>query len=679
MKTNLNRNDFLLICLRKGISLYILLTGIMTLARAFFVSYFSPPGLVESHSQEIMQAFYMGWRYDTIVASYLLAPFAVFSIITSLIKWRFLTNVFFKLSFTFYLLMALVVLFLVGADLGFYSYFQDHLNILFFGLIEDDTQALMETVWKNYPVGWGLGGLLFVVVLFWFSLSRIFRPLEKYRSFFHPGAIKFTLMSATTLVLLFGGARGGYGDMVLSPKYADFSSNIFINQIAVNGILSFEKAVKLRKRRNSKDFYMEKAMGYKDIHEAFSDFLGLDTSPTSKEQLVSLLERRTPVNEKLEKLRPHVVVLLMESFGASWLKYQGEGFNFLGGLEEHIKDDLYFKNFISGDNGTIGSLMVVATNVPNRPGARYLSESRYMQMPLSSAAHIPYKQNGYETSFVYGGKLGWRDIGKYFQRQGYHHVQGENAIKDELALQGRAGTEWGLYDEHLFDFIRKKLEGAKRPQFILALSTSNHPPFETPKDYQGPSLSVPTELEKRITREEDLFLERFKAFEYANHSLADFISEVKGSELSKNTVVSFTGDHNFWGFMSYGKEEIFTKFTVPFYIFAPQEIRPSSYDLEKLGSHEDIFPTLYNLTLSDTPFIAFGENLFGPNQSYALGGAIQAANEGVIYDKKNYVWKEMPQVGDETKESFQKLRNVWRSSISVSDFYLRSLFRKQAN
>ncbi len=274
-------------------------------------------------------------------------------------------------------------------------------------------------------------------------------------------------MSLASLALLFGGARGGYGDMVLSPKYADFSSNIFINQIAVNGILSFEKSVKLRKRRNSKDFHMEKAMGYKDIHEAFSDFLGVDTSPTAKDQLASLLQRRTPVNEKVDQARPHVVVVVMESFGASWIKYNSPGFDFLNGLSKHIEEDLFFKNFVSGDNGTIGSLMVVATNIPNRPGARYLSESRYMQMELPSAAHVPYKENGYETSFVYGGKLGWRDIGKYFQRQNYHHVEGENAIRNALGLEGRAGTEWGLYDEHLFDYIYKKLKDAKRPQFIF--------------------------------------------------------------------------------------------------------------------------------------------------------------------------------------------------------------------
>ncbi len=119
-------------------------------------------------------------------------------------------------------------------------------------------------------------------------------------------------------------------------------------------------------------------------------------------------------------------------------------------------------------------------------------------------------------------------------------------------------------------------------------------------------------------------MERFKAFEYANHSLSDFIGQVKTSELADHTVLSFTGDHNFWGFMSYGREEIFTKFTVPFYIYVPDSLRPEAAETARFGSHEDIFPTLYNLTLSDAPFIAFGENLLeARNKSYALGGAMQ--------------------------------------------------------
>ncbi len=37
----------------------------------------------------------------------------------------------------------------------------------------------------------------------------------------------------------------------------------------------------------------------------------------------------------------------------------------------------------------------LGTNIPHRPGARFLSESRFMQLPLKCASHIPYKAKGY--------------------------------------------------------------------------------------------------------------------------------------------------------------------------------------------------------------------------------------------------------------------------------------------
>lgn len=677
MRADLNRCDFLYISLKKAFGLYLIFLLLMTFGRVAFVLYFAPPGLYGQYAGDIAKAFYMGWKYDTIVASYLIAPFVALSILFALFKSRGLTKFFFRFSAVFYFFAALAVAFFVGADLGFYSYFQDHLNILFFGLIEDDTMALVTTLWKNYPVGLLSGGIAVLLLALFFGIRSVFSSIDQARSLFHPGPIKYVFMSLLSLVLLFGGARGGYGDLVLSPKYADFSTNMFVNQTAVNGIVTFEDAFKLRQKRSAAGSFLEREMGYKGIHQAFSDFLGIDTSPTDQSQLVSLLERRTAFNENLEALKPHVVVFVMESFGASWIRYNSENFDFLGPLKKHMREDILFENFISSDNGTIGSLMAIASNLPPRPGARYLSESRYMNTPLPSSAHKPFELKGYETSFVYGGKLGWRGIGKYFVRQGYHHVEGENIIREQLGLSGEIGTEWGLYDEHLFEHIARKLEGAKRPQFILVLSTSNHPPFEVPKTFVAPGkLEIPQELQSRITREEDLFLERFKAFQYANTVLSNFLDRVKGGELAQKTVVSFTGDHNFWGFMSYTGEENFLKFQVPFYVYAPESIRPESVDMTKLGSHEDIFPTLYNLALSDTPFLAFGENLFSENPSYAIGGNAYAGADGVVYKGQGFNWTKTPMVGGKADSSLDSVRRVYRSSVSVADFFLRQIFEQ---
>jgi len=679
MKLELTRNDYLIQGMTKLVKLYLVIISLLTVFRSIFVLYFSDLNFISTSLLEVLYAFFMGWRYDTIVASYILAPFLISIILTSLIKIKSITNLFYFLFGIYFFLFFNVITLLEICDLGFYSYFQDHLNILFFGFFEDDTVAVMKSIWKNYPLEYALAGYaLYTAFTFWL-VKKIFKFISRdSKSIMHKGVIKFFLISLTLLVTLFGGARGGYGILVLSPKYADFSKSLFINQTALNGIITFEKAYKLRRSRSSMDFNMAKAMGYGDnIHQAFSDYLGFDTSPTKREELINLLERKTPQNPAVEDLKPNVIVILMESFGAHWNRYNSDTFNFLGDLDKHFKEDYYFNNFISSDNGTIGSLMVIGTNIPHRAGARFISESRYMQLPLKSAAHIPFEESGYETNFLYGGKLGWRDIGKYFTHQGIKSVEGESHIKESLDLKGRQGTEWGLYDEHFFDHIYKKLESTNRPQFLLGLSTSNHPPFEFPNSFSAPELILPEELKKRISREEDLFMERFKAFQYSNFKLAEFINKIKNSKLKDNTIVIVTGDHNFWGFMNYEKEESFIKYTVPLYIYTPESLKPSSVDLDKFGSHEDIMTTAYNLALSDKKYLSFGEDLFSSTPSISMNGAIIASSNGARIGGKFYKWLDKGLLESEVdvNEDIELIKQN-NSSLSIADFFLQSELKK---
>jgi len=681
MTIDLNRNDFLYRGTIKLFKFYLLTIFVLTCVRVGFVTYFADASVYSEHFSDLLYSFFMGWRYDTIVASYCLILPYLLTLITSILKVRFLSNSAYFINAIYLFIMINVVTLLALADIGFYSYFQDHINILFFGILEDDTKALAETIWKNYPIEYAILGYAAFVVGLVFLFKHIFKFMHRrQRSFIHKGFFKFNFINIFILVLLLGGARGGYGILVLSPKYADFSVNPFINQAAVNGVIMFERALKLRRQRTSSDFNMAKAMGYPgDIHEAFSDYLGFDTTPTKTKDLIFLLQRKTPENEVAETIKPHVIVLLMESFGAHWREYNEDKFNFMGDLESHFAEDFYFNNFISSDNGTIGSLMALGTNIPNRPGARFLSESRYMQIPLGSAANIPFKQKGYETNFLYGGKLGWRDIGKYFTYQGFHNVEGESHIKKSQGLKGLAGTEWGLYDEHFFSHIYAKLASAKRPQFIYGLSTSNHPPFEVPTNFEAQELIIPDNLKLRIAREEDHFIQRFKSFQYVNFKLAELITKIKNSDLGKNTIIAVTGDHNFWSFINYKKEESFIKNTVPFYLYVPKGLRPATYDADKYGSHEDIMPTLYNLALSETPYLAFGEDLFSDADSFSMNGSSFASKEGYIMNGKHYIWDSekkglIKPLAVETP--FPLLDKAYRSTLTISDFYLRSLLQK---
>jgi phosphoglycerol transferase MdoB-like AlkP superfamily enzyme len=642
--------------------------------RVGFSLYFLEISFIQKNISEVLYGFFMGWRYDTIVSCYVLLPYILVHHLIVFVPIQFVKKILRTLSSLYLFLIIVFVGFVLVGDFGFYSYFQEHLNILAFGLLEDDTNALIETTGKNYPLKTGFAFFAAFVLITFYYLRRVLTKTIPSRAGFFRRMVSYILFFG----LFVGGLRGGYSMMVLSPKYSDFSKHQIINDLSLNGVVTLQRAYKLRSQRSSLSFNMAKAMGYgNDIHKAFSDYIGLDVSSTQREQLVNLLERKTGINEVAAEVKPNVVVLLMESFGAHWMKYNSQEFDFLGDLKQHFDSDILFRNVISGDNGTIGSLMVLGTNIPHREGARFISESRYMRVPLKTASHLPFKNRGYETSFLYGGKLAWRDIGKYFQSQGYNKIEGESHIRANLSLKGRQGTEWGLYDEHLFNHIYKKLESGTQSKFIFALSTTNHPPVEVPKTYRDnheeSSLLIPKDFENRSRRERKLFLERFLTFKYSNEKLAAFISKIKSSKFANNTIVVVTGDHNFWGFMNYRKEESFSKYKVPLYFYIPEKLKPKSYDQNKVAGHEDVMTTLYQLALSNTSFYSFGDDLFGDQQSNALSAAVYANHLGGFIQGKPFLFEQNSLVfKGSDPESLLELKKQYRSTLSVADFFIRS-------
>jgi len=271
-------------------------------------------------------------------------------------------------------------------------------------------------------------------------------------------------------------ARGNFTRLPLSVEDAHISSNDFINEVSLNGVLTLNRAMKIRKVFGKKNVNYLHRYSFKSWQDAFHS-----AYPTRdvKDSLLQSLKTKTSVKLEIENKPAHVVLVVMESFGSYWIKDQSDQFNVLGSLKEHYESDILFENFLPAENGTIGSIVSVATSQVIRPGARFLSESEFMKVPLQIAGHLPYKEAGYNTHFAYGGKLGWRDLGKYLKVQGYDSLWGADEIKEAMPELNNIGSrdlgnEWGIFDEYLYSFIEEQLRTATRPQFFLVLTTSNH-------------------------------------------------------------------------------------------------------------------------------------------------------------------------------------------------------------
>ena len=407
--------------------------------------------------------------------------------------------------------------------------------------------------------------------------------------------------------LLFLGVRGSTGTFPLLKLVPDISTDHFINALPKNGVFAFQKATKQFLRSKSGSYNLIKSTGYEGrVEQAFADYLQKDD--IDRENLLKNLERTTKKESRLEKKQPHVVVIMMESFGAPILAYQSAQFDIMRRLKKHFDDDIVFTNFISTQNGTIASVEPFLLNVLRHPGGTTFGQGPELGTSFEQAAARVYEKNGYETSFLYGGDLSWRNVGQFFSRQGFMHVEGKSDIHS--AIPDVQDHVYGAYDRYAYAYVLKKLKEATKPQFIFLLTTNNHPPYVLEPNYQSGPLEMPAELQAHLVGDLPLFKQRIKDYQYAVDMAGAFMDEVKNSDLADRSVVAITADNNTMeGVMHYDDYLQETK-QVPFYLYLPPYLRETRPDVTTPGSQKDIFPTLYNRTLSDVTYSAIGSDLF---------------------------------------------------------------------
>lgn len=680
---NLSFRNYYWRWLKNLIFLSLLSLIFLSIGRLFFAIYFGGFSNLFIHFSDLKKAMFLGVRFDLIPVSYInVIPFLLLNL------GYFLPG---KLTikmirFSSLLILSLgnfLLLWLLIFDYGFYSYFQDHLNVLFFGFFEDDTIALLTSIYKNYNIIlWGslLGAIHYAIYRF---IKFLFSPFDfdiKARSF----SWKMPLTFALGLVLLSFFGRGNFTRLPLSIEDAHISQNEFVNEIALNGALTLNRAIKIRKTFGKDNFDYIKKYGFKDWKEAFQEVFGEE--PKSNEIHISLT-KKTKENPFLKSNPPHVVVVVMESFGSYWNDSDSDKFQILGDLKNHFAKGILFKNFLPAENGTIGSIVSVATSQVIRPGARFLSESQFMKTSIDSSGHRPFSESGYETHFVYGGKLGWRNLGKFLKIQGYQKLWGADEIKEAMPElnhipEEELGNEWGVFDEYLYTFIEEQLRTATKPQFFFVLTTSNHPPFEYPSSYQPRKMELTPEFLVGLTVNKELAMKRFLGIQYANQKMAEFLNRIHSSSLEENTILALTGDHSYWITKGVDQDQEFKRYAVPFFLSIPKNYRPLKHDPHKFGSHEDIFPTLYHLALSNQSYVKLGEDLFN-DSSVAINSSGIVANEwGSFHNNKFWAWKDPHKqilTPVEVSAALTSLKRKGEGLIALTDAYLKSEKSRKQN
>jgi phosphoglycerol transferase MdoB-like AlkP superfamily enzyme len=281
----------------------------------------------------------------------------------------------------------------------------------------------------------------------------------------------------------------------------------------------------------------------------------------------------------------------------------------LGSFRSHLEADFVFKRFLAENFRTVAALTRTLFYCPDMDVTRGL----FKAVKMDGSAFDIYKQNGYETVFIHAGlPSGW-DMRSYMSAQKVDHTYfsddfAERNVDVKLSI---ASGSWGLPDEYAYPLALELLEKSTKPLFIVIMTLSNHSPFDTSPGYKDRFPVNPSrEIFDSFFESEGAARKILQCYQYVNNCAGDFIAAVKNSPLlSGRTVIGMTGDHASVQIKANYPDSIFLNKASPFYLYVPRSILERTmhvYDPGRVGSHKDVMPTLYSLSLSNAPYYSVG-------------------------------------------------------------------------
>ena len=561
----------------------------LSLIRLGQLAYFWPTGYHAS-SGDVVTVVLQGFRFDLKVSA------VVGFLLLLVLPW-----VSGRVQGWIAAVVAFVYVMLSLVNLHYFGFYKTPIDSLVFGLVEDDTIAVLQTIWRDFPVIWTLilaAALTWGTVFLHRTLVKRVQPDVLLQT--RHAANRLALVLVAFFALVFAG-KGTIREMALQRQHLTVTTSQFLNDMVPNGVIALKYAWDSRgQSQNLSDPLVGlKAMGF-DSAQAAAQVLGLPHGSEVEVKAALIAHEPVPANAPKKNL----IFFLMESWSAEPLLYQSPKFDVLGRLAPTLDKACHFSNFDSAHAGTHPSLEAILFSTPITP----LTLGDVGRKPIPWAIPKVVRDAGYQTLFVTSARSGWRDLNRVLKVQGFDEVVDANTLKE--AYPDATLGIWGVWDSYVFKYLSKRMaaQPADKPLFVFVLTSTNHPPYDLPPEYQR----VPRDMSLwKGETSSDTLVPNLDSYHYAADLLGGFVQEVQKGPLHATTLVAATGDHNVRSFGVYAEaNRRYLVRQVPFVIWGDglqcgaQQALPAS--------HRDMFNTLLPLAGVAGPYVNSGRNLLRP-------------------------------------------------------------------
>ena len=396
-----------------------------------------------------------------------------------------------------------LLLFITIADAESYKAWGTRLDYTPLRFLSSPKEAMASI--GHLPIIWIIIGLLLIyLLLFWLFRKVISRSIillsnNNYK------LIQLLLILVFTVALIVP-IRGGFQLTPINQSHVFFSNNQYANNAAVNGTWNFMQSL-TKAKYLSKNIYL-----YMDQSEADSIVNSLFAAKGNVEKIVN----DSPF------VKPNVVVILWESFTEKALNKVIDGKQVIKYFPELMKEGIYFSNCYSSGDRTDKGISAVLSSYPALPKESIINYSE-------KASKLPglgkfFFQQGYQTSFYYGGESEFMNIKSYLNGQQFQQL-----ITKANFGSNDMNSKWGAHDDVVMKKVLNDVSEMKEPFFLTWLTLSSHEPFETPvaKVFDGKD-------------KETRFL---NSLHYTDSIVYSFINVLKKLPSWQNTIVIISADH----------------------------------------------------------------------------------------------------------------------------------------
>lgn len=323
----------------------------------------------------------------------------------------------------------------------------------------------------------------------------------------------------------------------------------------------------------------------------------------------------------------NVVVLILESYSKQHIGFYNKtlrggtykGFTpFLDSLI--TTSGMTYKYSYANGRKSIEGMPSVLSSLPNYVEPLFLTPASLNAM--SGLARELGENKGYSTAFFHGAQNGSMGFQAFARATGFQHYYGRteyNADPDFNGDKDFDGT-WAIWDEEFFQFFAEQMTRMKEPFMTALFSASSHDPFVVPEKYKGRFPQGERPLQQCIA--------------YTDYALKRFFETASRQAWFKNTLFVITADH-----VSQQIDPFYCtslgNYCVPIILYAPGDPALRGYDEEQIVEQIDIMPTVLSYLHYDKPYIAFGRNMLGKENGFALHWVPESSSYEYVWG--NYV------------------------------------------